>query len=247
MAQSIREPLLHVGAGIRRKVVVVVVVVVVVIVATWGPAVTRADALARRVAVDLVACWIPVHLRPSALPRVGSAAAIIIIIPARSVGVADAQVVEDTPACRSTGRRCRDRCEIAPSRRRTGIVAALPGVGKEVIAAAVAVVVEAILVAEAVYPSPLLRGARSRHARVGEHRDVARCDQVDVAVLHVLHALAVVLAVALPVRSPVDGHEAGAIRILAHRPAGRGIGRIANILVEVGGTPAVAGSPVACI
>ena len=79
-------------------------------------------------------------MRPSALPRMGSAAAIIIIIPARSVGVADAQVVEDTPACRSTGRRCRDRCEIAPSRRRTGIVAALPGVGKEVIAAAVAVV-----------------------------------------------------------------------------------------------------------
>ena len=105
------------------------------------------------------------------------------------------------------------------------------------------VVVEASLLAEAVFESRLFRGARG-DARVGERCDVAPRDRMDVVVVRVLHALTVVLAVALPVRSPVDGHEVGTVPSFARRPAGAGIGRVADILVQVGGTPATPNSPV---
>jgi len=126
---------------------------------------------------------------------------------------------------------------VAGIRRKVVVVAvvAVVAVGKEV-------VVEALLLAEAVLESRLFRGTR-RHALVGKRRDRAARDEVDVVVVRVLHALTVVLAPALPVRSPIDGHEVG-IRILAHCPAGAGIRRAANQFVEVGGTPAIAGSPV---
>ena len=118
-----------------------------------------------------------------------SAAAIIIIIRAR-VDVADAFVDDDTLACLQAGGRCRDRFEIAPSRRRAGIVTALQAVGEEVAAAAAAVVVvvgkvivdEGPLHAEAGLENRLFRGARG-DARVGERYDVATRDEVDIAVI----------------------------------------------------------------
>ena len=84
---------------------------------------------------------------------------------------------------------------VAGIRRKVVVVAA----GKEV-------VVEALLLAEAVLESRLFRGTR-RHALVGKRRDRAARDEVDVVVERVLHALTVVLAPALPVRSPINGRE----------------------------------------
>ena len=107
------------------------------------------------------------------------------------------------PACRGPIRALSRREPLldvgAGIRRKVVIVAVVVVIGK-------VIVVEGPLHAEAVLESRLFRRARG-DTNVRERCDVAPRDEVDVAVVRVFHALTVVLAVALPVRSPINGRE----------------------------------------